>query len=332
MQNYSSIQKFLHQIVLGNSFLARSLFEIEKSLFHKKDEIISNAEHVFITGLPRSGTTILLKALYETGDFASSTYADMPFVLAPNLFSRFSAKSNLQAKEREQQDGIEHELNSPEAFDEVFFKAFTQDESREELQAFVSLILKKYQKQRYLSKNNLNYQRIELISSVFPNARFLIPFREPLQHAYSLLKQHQHFCKLQKQDSFVLEYMNLLGHHEFGLNHIAWNPAQQYTDPFSLNYWLEQWCMFYQNILKDKSKQSSLVSYSRLCESQEYRQALITELKLTELTTVFKLAQADIQEDYDRDLYDKSNEIYQMLNLSSTCKSLGDLSPYKVQS
>ena len=304
----------MHQIVLGNSFLARSLFEMEKSLFYKEDKAINNAEHIFITGLPRSGTTILLKALYETGDFASLTYADMPFVLAPNLFSQFAAKSNLQAKEREQQDGIEHELNSPEAFDEVFFKHFSQDQSREELQSFISLVLKKYQKQRYLSKNNLNYQRVELISSVFPNAQFLIPFREPLQHAYSLLKQHRRFCKLQKQDSFVLKYMDLLGHNEFGLNHIAWNPAQQYTDTFSINYWLEQWYMFYQNILKDKSKQSSLVSYSKLCKSQEYRQALVTELKLPELSTDFKLAQTDIQEDYDRDLYTKSEETYQILN------------------
>lgn len=313
MQNYSSIQKFLHQLVLGNPFLTRSIFDMEKSLFYKEDETISNTEHVFITGLPRSGTSILLKALYETGGFASLTYADMPFVLAPNLFKQFSSKSDLQTQKREQQDGIEYDLNSPEAFDEVFFKTFTQDESPEELQAFVSLVLLKYHKNRYLSKNNLNYQRIELISSVFPTARFLIPFREPLQHAYSLLKQHRHFCKLQKQDTFVLKYMDLLGHNEFGLNHRPWNQPQQYTDTFSINYWLEQWYFFYQNILKEESKQINLVSYSKLCTSQEYREALVTELALTELSTSFKLAQTVIQEDYDKDLFANCDEIYQML-------------------
>ena len=315
MQNYSFIQKFLHKIVLGNHFFARSLFEMEKSLFYEENKTTNNGEHVFITSLPRSGTTILLKSLYKTGDFASLTYADMPFVLAPNLFNQFSAKSNLQPQERKHQDGIKHDLNSPEAFDEIFFKTFLQDQSSKELETFISLVLKKYQKNRYLSKNNLNYQRIELINSVFPNARFLIPFREPLQHAYSLLKQHRSFCKLQKQDSFVLEYMNHLGHHEFGLSHKPWNPPGQYTDPFTLNYWLEQWYFFYQNIIKEMSKQVSLISYSKLCKSQEYRQALVTELKLTELGTDFKLAQEEIQEDYDKDLVAKSEEIYQMLNL-----------------
>ena len=38
-------------------------------------------EHVFITGLARSGTTILLNALYKSNIFASLTYSDMPFVL-----------------------------------------------------------------------------------------------------------------------------------------------------------------------------------------------------------------------------------------------------------
>ena len=40
--------------------------------------------------MARSGSTILLNSIYKTDIFASLTYADMPFVLAPNLWSKIS--------------------------------------------------------------------------------------------------------------------------------------------------------------------------------------------------------------------------------------------------
>ena len=69
----------------------KSLFQIEETLFAKKLINVQNHQHVFITGLPRSGTTILLEFIYKTNKFASFTYNDMPFILSPNLFSK-SAK------------------------------------------------------------------------------------------------------------------------------------------------------------------------------------------------------------------------------------------------
>ena len=113
---------------------------------------------------------------------------------------------------------------------------------------FVSLVLKKYKKNKYLSKNNNNYKRIHLINSVFPYSIILIPYRDPLQQAYSLLNQHRHFCDLQKKEKFILDYMNYLGHREFGLNYQSWNLPLDYSDAFSINYWLEQWYLFYNNI------------------------------------------------------------------------------------
>ena len=87
MQNYNFLQKQIHRLVLGNQFLKKSLFDIEKSLFYKKQQNSRDQQHIFITGLPRSGTTILLEFLYQGKEFASLTYADMPFILAPNLFN-----------------------------------------------------------------------------------------------------------------------------------------------------------------------------------------------------------------------------------------------------
>ena len=94
MQNYSFFQRVLHDITLGNKLIKKSLYEIEKIFFLKKFEI-QNEKHVFITGLPRSGTTILLNFLYSSNEFCSLKYLNMPFIMAPNLSRLFQKKISL---------------------------------------------------------------------------------------------------------------------------------------------------------------------------------------------------------------------------------------------
>lgn len=312
MQNYSSSQKTLHKLVLGNRLIRRSLFDIETLLFYKDDIGIIDRQHVFITGLPRSGTTILLNYLYGTSEFASLTYRDMPFILSPNLYNKFSKKQDIPLSERMHQDGIQFNLNSPEAFDDVFFQTFDNEELEEELKVFVSLVLKKYEKQRYLSKNNNNYKRAGLIQTVFPNALIIMPFRDPIQHAYSLLNQHRHFCKLQQDDPFILQYMNFLGHNEFGNNHKSWHAPKEHTDTFSLNYWLEQWLLFYQSIIDDKLYDSiALISYEELCKNAETIGKINTKLNLSTNTddSFFKQSQKEVSEMYDENLLNRCNNL-----------------------
>ena len=220
MQNYSRIQKFLHDFVLKKRFVNRSLFEIEK-IIYQKNEDIKNQLHVFITGLPRSGTTSILNFIYSTNNYASLKYKNMPFLLSPN-FSKFFFKKKTSLKERLHGDGITFDTDSPEAFDEFFFKGDEQF-VKDELINYINLILSSEKKDRYLSKNNLNFKRINLILSILPNSAFLIPIREPLQHASSLMYQHMRFTQLQLKDDFIKRYMNYLGHNEFGLNHKSWN-------------------------------------------------------------------------------------------------------------
>ena len=51
----------------------------------------------------------------------------MPFILSPNLFSKLSWKRKLVKKERMHSDGLLYDLNTPEAFEEVFFSTFKND-------------------------------------------------------------------------------------------------------------------------------------------------------------------------------------------------------------
>ena len=70
MNNYSLLQRFLHRIVLSSKLMREIMFDFEKSIFFKKDDKFDD-NHIFVAGLARSGTTILLNAIYQSNEFAS---------------------------------------------------------------------------------------------------------------------------------------------------------------------------------------------------------------------------------------------------------------------
>ena len=221
MNNYSWLEQKLHKFALSSQFMREVTFDFESSYLPSSSK---TEDHIFITGLARAGTTILLNALHQSNIFASLSYADMPFVLAPNLWAKISVnKRDLYFKERAHLDGIKVSTESPEAFEEVFWKTFA-DEDEEELEEkfriYVKNIMYKYKKNRYLSKNNQNIKRLEFISSIFSNSKILVPFRDPIQHSYSLLTQHKKFIEDSKNDNFISKYMKWIGHTEFGPNYI----------------------------------------------------------------------------------------------------------------
>ena len=313
MQNYSYIQKFLHDFVLSIKFINKSLFELEKIIYLKNLEI-KDQSHIFITGLPRSGTTSLLNFMYSSNQYASLTYKNIPFVLSPH-FSKLFNKKNISRKERLHGDGIDYDINSPEALDEIFFN---NDEEfiKNELVNYIQLILLSENKDKYLSKNNLNFKRIDLIHSILPHSVFLIPIREPLQQAYSLLNQHLHFSQLQKEDDFIRRYINYLGHNEFGLNHKPWNNPINHQDLNKIDYWLEQWCLFYKNILKNYQTYNNcfFIIYEELT-NLNYVKMLLEKINLNQVeklnSNYFKNSnKKEIDINYAKDTYDNAKDIY----------------------
>ena len=103
-------------------------FDIENLIVPYNKNI--DDKHVFVAGLARSGSTILLNAIYDSNLFASSSYLDMPFILAPNLWKKLQKKNIDYNKfiERSHKDGVKISIKSPEAFEEVFWKTFEHAE------------------------------------------------------------------------------------------------------------------------------------------------------------------------------------------------------------
>ena len=318
MNNYSWLQQKLHQFSLSSQFMREVTFDVESSFISSVSE---SDEHVFVAGLARSGTTILLNSIYESGLFASLSYADMPFILAPNLWSKLAFnKKDTSLLERAHGDGIKVSLESPEAFEEVFWKTFseTKSDSLKKFETYVNLVNHSYRKKRYLSKNNQNIRRLELISNIFPNSKILIPFRDPIQHAFSLLTQHKKFIEDARKDKFISNYMRWTGHTEFGPNYRPiHNKNLTFKDDLDINHWVEQWYLTYRGCLNTlQNKQiGAFVCYEKLCGSKNYWREILQKLDVqTTYDVSFKESRKEVSAVVDDELIEKSSFLYYQLD------------------
>ena len=126
--NYSFLTKWMHQIYLGNYFVSKTSFEIEQTIFKKEINFFKINEIVFVTGLARAGTTALFNAIYDTNSYASLKYSNMPFLLMPLLWSHIANnKKATELAERAHNDGIQVNSESPEEFDEYYWKTMLND-------------------------------------------------------------------------------------------------------------------------------------------------------------------------------------------------------------
>ncbi|MDX1735020.1 MAG: sulfotransferase [Halioglobus sp.] len=300
--DYGPLDRALHRLALGPRFVRQSSFDMQAAAL-RGAEIPPAQRPVFIAGLARSGSTILLNALYQTGCFRSLTYRDMPFVLMPGIWSKLASSSRLDraARERAHNDRLLVEYDSPEALEEVFWATYSGDDyiradevvpykpARsvcERFRQYVGFIMASREDERqtrYLAKNNNNLLRLVGLKYAFPDALILIPFRDPLQQAHSLLRQHQQFNALHGEDRFSMQYMNWLGHYEFGLGHknYAFSAEPNNFDTGDINYWLQSWLDAYNFALESAPADALFLSYEKLCsQPQAQFSALFPRLHL----------------------------------------------------
>ena len=156
--------------------------------------------------------------------------------------------------------------DSPEAFEEILWKAFwrkkyrtgqidlwSETERNGEFEEFFRSHIRKLivlragpntEPVRYISKNNANIARIGLLSRIFPDSVFIIPFRNPVDQAGSLLRQHKRFAEIHGRDPFSRQYMEGIGHYEFGgaLRPLAFpkvDGPDVADDAMTANYWVD---------------------------------------------------------------------------------------------
>ena len=77
---YSPIDKLLHYIFLGNKNVANFIFSIELFLYRKRLKEYKSGQNVYVSGLARAGTTVLMQYLGQLEEFKSISYFNLPLL------------------------------------------------------------------------------------------------------------------------------------------------------------------------------------------------------------------------------------------------------------
>lgn len=348
---YSFLDKTIHHLASLTRTAQLVAAAMEDTVFARQMRLHNCENPVFLTALPRSGTTLLLELLENIGEFASHTYRDMPFILTPLLWSKVSGafKQAGMSRERAHGDGMMVSVDSPEAFEEVLWATFWKKQYQEhhiepwnprlkfaEFEHFFRQHMKKIillhagqeRGARYISKNNMNIARLSYLSKTFPKADIIVLYRHPIQHASSLWKQHKNFLQIHSDNAFAQKYMLSIGHYDFGENlkpidFSAWRSQHPNLSPTGLEFWLRYWIVCYQSMLQTPIVNVSLFSYEAFCRRPKASLEVIADrVKLQKRSAFIEQADRiaprkphapDIS-GISSDLVDEATELYRALD------------------
>ncbi len=301
VENYSEASMLLHKLILNNYNLSKFLFSFDKK-FKPGEKINDNSNFLIVSGLARAGTTSLTDQLFKAGQFNSLDYSNMPFLLAPNLWKKLYNPKKAKLKERKHGDKMMFGLNTIEALEEYFFKAFLHDSfinestltkhdiDKEVYDKYIQYqsLIRTDNDNLYLSKNNNLILRYPSLRALNKDFKAIFLFRKPEEHAHSLLNQHLRFSDFQQDDddNFIETYMNWLAHHEFGGNHKVFSfeetPKSLDYDRDSLNYWLAVWLNYYEYLLTLDDSEFILLEYEDYLQTpKDVLQYLEGEMKMS---------------------------------------------------
>lgn len=231
----SLVDDLLINLAHSASDLFRRLGDFESRMLGKRMTGVSIDRPIFVSGLARSGTTTVLEQLSSIPGVATHQYRDFPFVMTPVIWHAFTSifSRSGRKQERPHKDGIRVCRESPEAFEEPIWQHFfphvhddnavhtiNEQQGTETFSAFFADHIRKIQMirkgSRYLSKGNYNLTRIRYLADLFPDARFVVPIRHPLEHVWSLVRQNNLFREYAMADKRIADYLRAAGHYEFG--------------------------------------------------------------------------------------------------------------------
>ena len=290
---YSTLDKALHRLAFSTIEIQKGLADLEDRVYADRLAEVKVDQPLFITSLPRAGTTLLLDVMSSARSFGSHTYRDLPFLLIPMLWNKVSGGWRRHDKgyvERAHEDGMTIGYDSEEAFEEVLWRAYwpqkyledrmltwTSDDCdpHDEFDGFFRAHMRKLLllrgASRYVSKNNANISRIPKLASMFSDGQVLVPFRNPVDQAVSMWRQHRNFMQIHADEPFTQRYMADLGHFDFGANlrpidFDGWLDNNYSESPDDVEFWLRYWCAAFESLLNaEMPSQVAFVNYDRLC-------------------------------------------------------------------
>jgi len=282
----------------------RALARLESAAVRELTDPIDIDRPLYVTSLPRSGTTIVVEMLEQHPELTAHRYSDFPNVWTPywrNYLLQRTRRERPQPIERAHRDRIEVSNDSPEAVEEVLWMHFfagRHDQAinqvldggqrNPDFDAFycdqIRKLLAVRGARRYLAKGNYNLARIRYLLALFPDARFLVPVRDPLPHIGSLMKQHALFTRSSETDPRIPLQLALSGHYEFGPGRRAVNYGDDsaveaihaaWADGREAEGWSRVWAATYGHLLAQIESDPAvaravlLFRYEDLCTRSE---------------------------------------------------------------
>jgi hypothetical protein len=256
---------------------------------------------VYICGLPRAGTTITLQMLSEHPDVVTHKYADFLMPYMPWVWNKVFPKIPVAAMRkpvpRIHRDRIEVTRDSAEMGEEILWEHFfpqIHDESdygvldattsNPAFERFYAEHLRKLAlvrgRTRYVSKAIMCVIRMQYLRRLFPDARFLLYIRNPVDHVASLIKQDRIWAELERDDPRQIEIIELTGHHEFGPHQVMANVGnperlREIRRLFDEGHWAQSraryWAYVYGFVAKqldddpELARRVCIVRYEDLC-------------------------------------------------------------------
>ena len=331
---YSEVSQLLHRLGLNNYNISNKLFKAETKKIRKRN-LKRRSDFVIISGLARAGTTSLMNKLSDIEDFVSLSYANMPFLMAPNYWAKLYKPKTKELKERSHKDGVMIGLESAEALEEYFFKVKSNDSYISEISLSeyelaekdyndyldYQAIIKLDDHKVYLAKNNNFMLRYNSVRKFNEDFVMVILYRDPLTHAASLLEKHKDYLKLQQEDPFVLEYMDWLGHHEFGTHQKQFvfdtSEKEINDDKLSLDYWLKVWINYYGYALSIDHPNTLFINYDEFCKNPgSTLEDILSKTKIETSLPVYEpfVNKRKSDHQFSAEVKAKAQEIYGQLN------------------
>jgi hypothetical protein len=298
-QEFSNLAYYLGKQIFSNKKLWIALGNLETKLIKNKLSIESPDEPIYITGLARSGTTLMLENIVQNPDCTSHRYRDFPMVFTPYIWNKLLSFCDLftqisKKHERSHQDGVEISAKSPEALEEILWESFFADlhndnienilpentQNKEFSQFYfqhINKLLLARSSKRYVTKANYNITRLHYLLKLNNSSKAIIMVRDPVSHINSIVRQDRIFSESHRKNPKTKHFMHMSGHYEFGLDKKLINIdvekftkiQKQFNTGNDIKAWAMYWSMVYnyaKSLIEQLPKSNvMLCRYEDLC-------------------------------------------------------------------
>ncbi len=238
---------YLMKLLNKTKLTTIKLGNFESRFMKKKINKIEIEKPIYVVGLARAGTTVTVELISGHPDVAVHRHMHLIDPFMPQILHKIAKLLPFIFKkkvERVHKDGLAVNRDSPEAVEEMLWLRFfdnlhnenvsnIKDEktSNPKFEKFYIESIKKLMisqnATRYVTKNNYNISRMKYLRKLFPDAKFVLVVRHPVNHIASYIKQERIFLEMEETNKKIRDWITIVGHEEFGTNKIFINLNSQ---------------------------------------------------------------------------------------------------------